>query len=112
MVNFFKCIDKISRVLSGCIFLLILLLAVYLQFHYFQKAEEKNVMNLASSWTDENDKPFYRDLDLSKCSCTFTEQNTDDCGKDYVFDNPRIIKFVCKLIDNQGQPHVMELLVK
>lgn len=58
MVNFFKCIDKISRVLSGCIFLLILLLAVYLQFHYFQKAEEKNVMNLASSWTDENDKPF------------------------------------------------------
>ena len=61
---------------------------------------------------DENDKPFYRDLDLSKCSCTFTEQNTDDCGKDYVFDNPRIIKFVCKLIDNQGQPHVMELLVK
>ncbi len=61
---------------------------------------------------DENDKPFYRDLDLSKCSCTFTEQTTDDGGKDYVFDNPRIIKFVCKLIDNQGQSHVMELLVK
>ena len=58
MVNFFKCIDKISRVLSGFIFLLILLLAVYLQFHYFQKAEDNNVMNLASSWTDENDKPF------------------------------------------------------
>lgn len=61
---------------------------------------------------DENDNPCYRDLDLSKCSCTFTEQTTDDGGKDYVFDNPRIIKFVCKLIDNQGQPHVMELFVK
>lgn len=61
---------------------------------------------------DENDKHFYKDLDLSKCQCNYTEYETSDLGKEFIFENKRIFKIVCKLIDNQGQPYVVELLVK
>lgn len=60
---------------------------------------------------DENDKSFYRDLDLSKCGCTYTEQETNDFGKEFIFENKRILKIVCKLIDNKGNTHLKELFV-
>lgn len=60
---------------------------------------------------DDDGKTFYRNLDLSKCSCTYTEHETSDIGNEFIFDNKRILKITCKLIDKNGNAHFKELTV-
>lgn len=75
------------------------------------KDKDKNIHLYFFPGIDEDDKPFYRDLDLSKCGCTYTEHETFGLGKEFIFENKRICKIVCKLIDNKGNTHLKELFV-
>lgn len=60
---------------------------------------------------DENDNFYYRDLDLSNCNINFTKNVNNDGSTEYVFENQKILKIVCKLIDNNGNLHVKELKI-
>jgi len=58
---------------------------------------------------DENGNLYYRDLDLSNCHMVYKEIDYSDCSKEYIFENKKIVKILCKLVDNKSNLHNKEL---
>lgn len=60
---------------------------------------------------DDNNLYYYRDLDLNNCNAEYTKLVNEDGSKEYIFNNKKIIKIICKLIDNNGKLHIKELVI-
>ena len=60
---------------------------------------------------DDNDNFYYRDLDLNNCNINYTKNVNEDGSKEYIFENKKILKIVCKLIDFNGVLHIKELKI-
>lgn len=60
--------------------------------------------------TDEG-KPYYNDLDLSKCKYDFTSKVYEDGAIEYIFNNSNIIRIRYKLYNYKGEEEssVLEL---
>ena len=61
--------------------------------------------------TSDNGQPIYNDLDLSKMKLSYQEKQNEDNSKDFVFDRKDIIKIKCKLIKNNGDIDLEELVI-
>ena len=62
--------------------------------------DEENFVHLYFfNGIDDNDKPIYRDIDLSGVPFSYTSANIGG-GTDYKFDNQSIVKIRCQLVNN------------
>lgn len=58
---------------------------------------------------DDNESLYYRDLDLSNCHMVYKEIDYKDSAKEFIFENKKIVKILCKLVDNNSNLHNKEL---
>jgi hypothetical protein len=67
-------------------------------FVYIYKDKSKFVHLFFFKGIDDEYKPIYRDLDLSKIPFSYSEKVLNEYTSDYVFINKSIIKITCKLV--------------
>jgi hypothetical protein len=78
-------------------------------FVYIYKDKSKFVHLFFFKGIDDEYKPIYRDLDLSKLSINYTKTKINDYTFDYKFDNKTIKKIVCNLVklDNKIEQKIL-----
>lgn len=69
-------------------------------FVYLYKDEDSYLHLFFFKGIDDNLKPIYRDLDLSKIPFKFSINNLDEDTIDYKFENKSIVKITCNLVPN------------
>ena len=53
-------------------------------------------------YTDEG-RYYYNNLDLSNCQYSFKKVNYKDKAEEYIFENEKITKIKCKLVNYKGK---------
>ena len=60
----------------------------------------------------ETGKQYYKRIDLSNCTFKYNKIQNDDSSEEYIFENTKIIKITCNLIDLDDNLHQKEISLK